>query len=436
MSIRATTRPEFGAKSKLTRHQINGFWAAWFGWMLDGMDSVIYALVLAPAMKELLPRSGIAATAGNVGFSGSIMFALFLVGWGLSFLWGPIADRFGRAKALMMTILVYALFTFLSAFSQNIWELAVFRLVAGIGIGGEWSMAGTFVSESWPEDRRKMGAGYLQTGYYAGFFVAALLNYTIGAHFGWRPMFMFGLVPALVSFWVLVGVKEPDKWKKVVNVAARRAEKRKTLAALFTPEYRKRTWINSILLTVAIIGLWAGSVYEPTAIVTLAQKAGFKGTAPVHMASIGTGVLSIGTILGCIALPPLAERIGRKKALAVYFAIMIVTILLGFGWAFYLPHGLAPFIVILFFLGFGGGNFAMFSLWLPEQYRTEVRASAFAFTTSIGRFIGAAVTFLIGAMVKGMGTLGTPVALTAIAFVIGLFVIPAALETKGEVLPD
>lgn len=420
-------------KTKLTRGQINGFWAAWTGWLLDGMDSVIYALVLTPAMTALLPRSGIADTPGNAAMYGSILFALFLVGWGLSFLWGPIADRFGRAKALMFTILVYAVFTCLSGFAQNIWELAVFRLIAGIGIGGEWSMAGTYVSEAWPEDRRKMGAGYLQTGYYVGFFVAAALNYTVGAALGWRAMFFVGLVPALVSFWVLVGVKEPEKFERA---KARVQQGPGPLARIFEPHYRTRTIVNSLLLTVAIIGLWAGTVYEPTALIELGKKAGMTGIALPHLASYGTGLLSIGTILGCILLVPLAEKIGRKKTLAVYFALMVVSIVLSFGWAFYLPHGLTPFIVILFFLGFGGGNFAMFSLWLPEQYTTDRRASAFAFTTSIGRFIGAIVTFVIGALVNGMGTLGIPVALTAIAFLIGLFIIPAGKETRGARLPE
>lgn len=430
--IPVTTTAAAG-KTKLNRQQLNGFWAAWTGWLLDGMDSVIYALVLTSAMKQLLPASGITATPGHTAMFGSILFALFLVGWGLSFLWGPLADRFGRSRALMFTILVYSVFTFLSGFAHNIWELAIFRLIAGIGIGGEWSMAGTFVSESWPEDRRKMGAGYLQTGYYAGFFVAAALNFTIGASLGWRAMFFCGLVPALVSFWVLAGVKEPEKFERVRQT---RPSSRSPLALIFEPEYRKRTIINSVLVTVAIIGLWAGSVYEPTALVQLATKAGMKGTAPAHISSYGTGILSIGTIIGCIVLIPLAERLGRKKALACYFAVMIVSIVLSFGWAFYLPHGLAPFMVILFFLGFGGGNFAMFSLWLPEQYPTDRRATAFAFSTSIGRFIGAIVTFIIGSLVNGMGTLGTPVALTSIAFVIGLFVIPAAYETKGFTLLD
>src|SRR5947208_2236236 len=138
------------------------------------MDSFIYALVLAPAMIELLPKSGIPATPGNVGYYGSVLLALFLVGWGLSMVWGPIADRFGRVRTLTLTILCYSVFTFLGAVATSIWQLALFRLLAGVGIGGEWSMGGTFVAEEWPEDRRKMGAGYLHTGYYFGFFLVAI----------------------------------------------------------------------------------------------------------------------------------------------------------------------------------------------------------------------------------------------------------------------
>jgi len=156
------------------------------------------------------------------------------------------------------------------------------------------------------------------------------------------------------------------------------------------------------------------------------------------MASFGTGILSIGTILGCLALPPLAERWGRKVTLALYFVIMLVAIMLSFGWAFYLPVGTAlpAFIAALFLLGIGGGNFAAFSLWLPELFGTEIRATAFAFCTSVGRFAGAGVNFALAAAVTAFGTLGTPVALTAFAFALGLLLIPFARETRGEVLPD
>ena len=418
--------------TRLTSAQITGFWGAWSGWTLDGMDSFIYALVLSPALSELLPRSGITKTPENVGFAGSILFALFLVGWGLSFIWGPVADRFGRARVLAATVLAYAVFTGAAALAANVWQLGLFRLLAGIGIGGEWALAGTYVAEAWPEDRRKMGAGYLQTGYYFGFFIAAALNYTVGARFGWRAMFLCGLSPVIISVLITMRVKEPERWKK------RTAEPRRqgSLAQIFSTQYRRKTIVNAALLTVAIVGLWAGAVYEPTAIITLATRAGMSLAQASKIASMGTAILSIGTILGCLMAPKLAERLGRKKTLAIYFVGMSLFIWLSFGWAFYLENGLKAFIACLFFLGLFGGNFTLFSLWLPEQYETSVRATAFAFATSFGRFIGAGVNFMIGAMVRHAGTIGKPVAYTAIAFGVGLLLIPLAQETRGQVLPN
>src|SRR5208337_47246 len=295
------------------------------------------------------------------------------------------------------------------------------------------ALAGTYVAEAWPEDRRKMGAGYLQTGYYAGFFLASALNYTVAARYGWRAMFWCGLTPVVVAFIVLFRVREPERWQKT---KLRTVGGISSLRRIFSPPYTQRTLVNTVLLATAICGLWAGAVYAPTAIMNLAERAGMLPPQTVRMASFSMGLLSLGTILGCLAVPPLAERWGRKPTLALYFSGMATCILLSFGWAFYLPQGLHPFITVLFFLGFFGGNFAVFSLWLPEQYGTTVRATAFAFTTSFGRFIATGVNFAIGGLVNHMGTLGKPVAFTAIAFGIGLLVIPFAEETLGKVLPD
>jgi MFS family permease len=147
-------------------------------------------------------------------------------------------------------------------------------------------------------------------------------------------------------------------------------------------------------------------------------------------------ILSAGTIVGYLLLPILAEKLGRRLTLAIYFALMAVFIWLAFGYVFYLEqNALVWFLICLFWLGVGGANFAMYTLWLPEQYRTECRASAFAFATSIGRFAGAGITFLVGAGVLYYQTIGTPVALTSIAFVIGLLLLPFGKETRGEPLP-
>jgi MFS family permease len=430
MSVDAV-RSAVGSRSRLTANQKVGFWAAWSGWTLDGMDSFIYALVLAPALTELLSKPGAPALPADVAATGSVLFALFLIGWGLAFLWGPIADRFGRTRTLALSIVVFAIFTCAAGFAQNVWELALFRFLAGIGIGGEWALAGTYVAEEWPEDRRKMGAGYLQTGYYVGFFLAAALNFTLGAHYGWRSMFFVGIVPVIVSLVVLTRVEEPKKWV----ATAKDAPRRRPLRTILSGVYLRRTIANTALLTVAIVGLWAGSVYVPTAITQIAKTAGYLKPEIVRLASLGTAILSIGTILGCICAPIIAERIGRKRAVAAYFVGMGIMIFVTFGVVFYLQAALTPFMIALFFLGFAGGNFALFSLWLPEQYETSVRATAFAFCTSFGRFIGAAINFGIAGLVRGMGTLGTPIALTAIAFGIGLLFLPLAKETVGETLP-
>jgi MFS family permease len=421
--------------STLSRNQIRGFWAAWGGWTLDGMDSFIYALVLAPSLRALLPNSGIAATKANVGYYGALLFALFLVGWGMAFLWGPVGDRFGRVRTLMLTIVCYSVFTFLSAFATSIWQLAILRLLAGIGIGGEWAMGGTFVAEEWPEDRRQTGAGLMHTGYYVGIFLAALANYTIGSHYGWRAMFVVGGLPALLLAWIRHGVSEPARWLEKSNVVLTWAFWR-PLATLFSPELRRRTILNSLFMLASISGLWAGTVYVPLAITALSEASGRSGVQVAQLASRGVMLVSFATILGCLIMPWLADRAGRRGALAFFFALMMIFIALAFGKVFYLGADALPwFFVCLFFLGIGGANFSVYTLWLPEQYPTVCRGSAFAFATSFARFGGAGITFLVGTGVRHFGSIGTPVAITAIAFAIGQLLIPFGVETRGQVLP-
>jgi MFS family permease len=428
------TITEPAVRTPLTPNQIRGFWAAWAGWALDGMDSFIYSLVLVPALTELLPRSGIPATAGNVGYYGSVLFALFLIGWGVSMIWGPIADRFGRVRTLTLTILCYSLFTFLCAVVTDIWQLAALRFFAGIGIGGEWSMGGTFVAEEWPENRRKTGGSYMHTGYYFGFFLAALANYVVGTRYGWRWMFVVGGTPALLITFIRYGVRESATWRhrEAVN---RHPPMTAAFSRIFSPEFARRTIMNSLFLLVSIVGLWAGSVYVPASVRELANREGISAADASRLASYGTMLLSAGTIIGCLVLPAFIDRLGRRLTLGLYFVLMFLSISIGFGYVFFQPDALKPFFVVLFLLGLGGANFAVYTVWLPEQYPTDCRGSAFAFATSVGRFAGAGITFLVGAGVQHFQTIGTPVALTSIAFLIGLALLPFGEETRGKPLP-
>ena len=421
----------------LTQNQRRGFLAAWGGWALDGMDASIYALVLVPALTELLPRSGVAVSPANIGYYGSILQAMFLLGWGLSMVWGPISDRIGRVRGLMLTILCYSLFTFLCGVVTNIWQLALLRVLVGIGIGGEQPVGAAYLAEELSESQRKIGAGLMHTGYYFGFFFASVANYFIGANFGWRWMFIFGGLPALLIGFIRYGVRESAKWHERFgdNVRAR-PTMRESFAAIFSPTYRRHTLVMSGLFLTSIIGLWAGSIYVPTAVTQVATRAGSSAADAARLASYGGMVLSIGTILGCIAAPFIAERLGRRRAMAFFFATMGISIVVTFGYVFYLPASAFNWLfVCILFLGIGGANFAMYTLWLPEQYNTACRASAIAFISSVGRFVGVAMVFILADGIRSYGSLGVPVAVTALAFVFGLLILPLSEETRGRTLP-
>jgi MFS family permease len=403
---------------------------------MDGMDSFILSLVLVPALREVLPKSGIPATTANVGFYGGLLFALFMVGWGTALVWGPVADRFGRARTLMLTIIWFSVFTLLAALSQGVWSLAIFRFLAGIGIGGEWAIGASLLSEAWPEERRTWGACMMHTGYYFGLLLAALANYFIGSQFGWRYMFVLGGCPALLVAFLYNRLHEPSRWKNKRAELGKQLTMRRAFLELFSQRYRRRTIFNSMYLIASIVGLWAGSVYVPSAVTYLAEQSGRTAKNGAQLASYATAILGIGTIIGAVLTPLLTRRLNRRATLAVFFAMMLVFLPLTFGYVFYLgTSALGWFLLSTFFLGVGGANFAVYSFWLPEQYGTECRASAFAFCTNVGRFAGAGLTYLVGSGIRHFQTLGTPVALTAVAFAVGLLLLPLGVETKGKPLP-
>jgi MFS family permease len=403
---------------------------------MDGMDSFIYSLVLVPALRDLLPRSGIPATTANVGFYGGLLFALFMVGWGVALVWGPIADRFGRVRTMMFSILCFSFFTLVAAFSTGVWSLAVFRFLAGVGIGGEWSIGASLVSEDWPEERRTMGAALMHTGYYFGFFLAAAANYFIGSHYGWRYMFVVGGTPAFLVALIRNNVQEPVRWENKHVELGKKWTMHHAFLKLFAPQYRRRTIFNSIYLIVSLIGLWAGSVYVPAAMTYIAAREGLTAMSAARLASYSTALLGIGTVLTALVVPLIAERVGRRVTLGILYAVMGISIWTAFGRVFYMQTSASAwFMVLAFLLGVGGANFIVYSFWLPEQYGTECRASAFAFTTNIGRFAAAGFTFLVGAGVRHFQTLGTPVALTALVFIVGILLLPFGVETKGKPLP-
>jgi MFS family permease len=242
-------------------------------------------------------------------------------------------------------------------------------------------------------------------------------------------------VPLLLAGFVRYGVAETKRWSHRVKEIGHAEALGRPLLHLFSPDYRARTWLNMAYLQVSIIGLWASSVYAPTAVMEICARLGQSDAEASRMASWGATVLAIGSILGCLMAPLLAERFGRRAALGTYFILMLISISGAYGKAFYLQeHALPWFIISLFFLGLGGGSFGLYTFWLPAQYHTECRATAFGFITSVGRFGGAAMTSLVGLGIAHFQTLGTPVALTSVAFALGLLLVPFGVETRGKPL--
>ena len=400
---------------------------------MDGFNWTIFALILAPAMDKLLPAAGIPATPDNVAWYGEISAAMFLLGWGLAFLWGPIADRFGRKPAMMASILVYAIFTGLAGLAANVWEWDIFRLLAAVGVGGEWAMAGTLLAEIIPEQRRVRFGGLMHSAAYWGVLIVSAIYLLWGTALGWRGMLFVGVVPALAVFFFRRSTPEPERWQQ--TGASRDQSLWQPLREVFSSPYGARTIGNLLMLVVCVIGLWAGSTYVPTALANLAVLHKFSTSDEVHLAAAGSMTVAAFTVAGCFAIPWLAARLGRRRALQGTFLLMIIGIVGNYGIA-YPQHSIPLTFVFLPFLGLGGASFAVFTIWLPEQYPTRMRATAFAVNTALSRWVAAAGTFLIGYGIHASGSLTIPLTATAAAFVIGLGLVTLAPETNGQPLPE
>ena len=427
----STTAPQ--RRERLTKAQRHAFWGSFGGWAMDGFNWTIFGLVLAPTMDTLLPRAGIDPTPENIGWYGQISAALFLLGWGCSAIWGPIADRFGRKPAMMASILMYAVFTALAGIASNLWEWNAYRFLAAVGVGGEWAMAGTLLAEVMPERVRERFGGLMHSAAYFGVLAVSAVYLVAGAELGWRGMFLLGGIPALAVFLIRRTTPEPERWQENADDRRRRSFWQPVVEVL-TPPYRARTIGNLLLLVVCVIGLWAGSTYVPTAMNNLSAYAGYGHTTAVRLAGISSMTVAAFTILGCFAVPRLAGRLGRRGALAVLFALMIVGTVGAYGVAYPL-HSIALTFVFLPVLGLGGASFAVFTIWLPEQYPTRMRATAFALTTTFSRWVAAAGTFLIGYGIHATGSLSVPLSLTAVVFAVGTLLVRLAPETRDQALP-
>ena len=401
---------------------------AWLGWVFDSMDSTIYALVMTPALKELLgPRS----SAENIGWHGGVIFAVFVVGWALGgIIFGVAADYLGRARTLVITILIYAIFTGLAGFSRTWWELAIYRFLTALGIGGEWAAGATLVAEVWPESLRVKGAGLLQSAWGAGFFLAAGVNLLLSAH-SWRIMFFVGLLPAVVALLARLKVREPERWMQVHRREQSQSAHHLTLLELFGPGTRRDTLVGSGLAFVAVFGLWGATNWTPSLIHELLQPRHMDSVSAGRLVSYAVMSLNGGAILGYLAFVPLAERLGRRAA----FLVMLLGSAITLPATFLFTSSYSAVVLLLPALGFfSNGIFSGFPIYLPEIFPTRIRATGAGFCFNAGRVLAAAGPFLTGTLVAYLGTFARAASSIALIYLLGLLVLLFARETKGEAI--
>ena len=413
--------------SGITPYQWLVLFVAWLGWVFDAMDATIYAIVLHPALHELLHSSAGPPTTEQVGWYGGIIFSIFLIGWavgGITF--GVLADRFGRTKVLITTIIIYAVFTGAAALAETWWQLALSRFLTAIGIGGEWAAGAAIVAETWPDDKRAKAAGILQSAWAVGFFLAAGFNLLLKGY-GWRMLFFIGVVPAFVALLVRWWVKEPERWAHAHD------QPLIPLTAIFEGHLRRSTLVGSTLAFVAVFGLWGSTNWAPTLVREMPEIKGLETAASASAVSYAIMALNGGALFGYLGFGPLADRFGRRPV----FAFMCLGSFIMLPVTYLTPTSYSGLLVLLPILGFfNNGIFSGFPIYLPELYPTALRATGSGFCFNAGRVLASASPFLTGWLVTALGSFGRAASTVAIIYLLGLVTLLFAPETKGRRLPD
>lgn len=405
------------------------FWATWLGWMLDGFDAAIYGYILVAALSELLPASGIEASRANIGIYGGLLFSIFMLGWACSMVWGWAADRYGRVRMMCWTVLIYSVFTALCGLSTGIVMFAVFRFIAGFGIGGEWAAGTPLLHESVPENTRVRLAGWLHTATPTGLFLAALVTLVGGGVLGWRGMFFIGIVPALLTLYLRANIPEPPRASPVEAV-------RPSFSALFAKGQAQATWAAALLMACIIFGLWSSNFWAPTVIITKLTAAGATPAHAQQMGAVAGLITNLGTLAGCLLMPWITGALGsRRWTAALFFVGSLLSVVASYEFAISRFDNLTLFLVLLPVLGFfTNGVFGLFTIWLPEMFPSALRGAGSGFAFSLGRVLGAAGPTLIGALAAATGSYPLAISLLSLIYVVGLPFIGLAPETANRPL--
>jgi MFS family permease len=398
-------------------------------WMFDAMDLQIFTLVLFPSVSDLVGT----ANPGVVAYTGGIIVAWKLVALGLGGIaFGIAADRMGRAKTMIVTVLVYSVFTGLSGLAQNWWQLAILQALAGVGIGGEWAAGAALVAETWPEHTRARALVIMQMSFAAGFFLAAAINLVVGP-IGWRYVFAAGATPALITLFVRLFVREPRRWIAVRNQRLSAGSTDGLLTgflSLFAPDTRRRTMVGLLVAASMMIAAFGGATLLPVWIRGLAgadPRLAVAATSQFFMLS------NVGGVVGYLAVMWLSDAIGRRWS---YFLMAIGCMAANL----FMFTQIGTMTDLLWFAPIYGffvvGGFGTFAVYLPELFPTRNRATGQGFCWNAARIVTAVGPVATGAIVNALGSEPAAGATVTAIYLVGLIAIWFGPETRGVPLLD
>jgi MFS family permease len=411
---------EFMSSAKTLSSQSGSFWqlaaqparrnallAASLGWMLDSMDVMLYSMVIPAAQKDLHMSAGIA---------GGIMSLTLIAAAVGGIFFGFVADRLGRTRALSMSILIYCVCTGLCAFVHTVPELAICRMLLGLGMGGEWAAGAALVAETWPDEHRGKALGIVQSSWAIGYALAALVVALVMPHFGWRAVFLVGMMPALITVWIRRKVKEPEVW----TVEPRQSN---SFSELFRGTLGRSTLIITTMNAASLFAWWGLFSWVP-AFLSLPIAQGGHGLDIVHTAR-WTIFMQVGTFLGYTSFGYLADRFGRKRTYITYLIVAACVVPI---------YALAKSSTTLLLWGpvigfWGSGYFSGFGVIASEAFPTALRGRAMGFAYNLGRVVSAAAPYTIGRLSETRG-IGSALVITSAGFLLAALTASGLRETR------
>jgi MFS family permease len=388
--------------------------AAALGWMFDGFDIMVYSLVLTAVVADF----GISKTVGS-GLGSLTLAASAVGGW----MFGRIADRRGRRIGIVASVATYAIFTAACGLAGSVWQLAIFRVLLGLGMGGAWTTGAALVSESWPARHRGKAVGLMQSAWAVGYGGAAVVSAIVLPRFGWRAMFLIGAIPLLSTLWVYRAVEEPEIWKSSQRTRGAHG----SLGVIFESPYRHTTAALIVLSFCTLYAYWAFNFWVPSYL-----------SLPVSQNGVGLGTGTVAALLvamnaggwcGYVMYGYVSDRFGRRRSFVTYLLAAAVLVV-AYGSTTSTAALLALGPVVAFF---STGYFSGFGAIIAELYPTAVRATATGFTFNIGRLGSALAPVLIASLAQTRG-FGVAFATASAALVLGAVTWLFIPETKGQAL--